>query len=200
MFGAVTYSGYDGVEFIEIAMDTINGKKLLKAAAGDIKTQLMSAIDWNVPVDLHDNQVAVVLSSANSNLCMAMSRFLATLKKRVNTGRHVTSTDVTMTMAMNATEFDMLFAYPASQLCKFLQDDIKIYARGDTTVIEIYTLHAVFLLLCSGKLGSMEDAFGFSSLLTPMVQIETIGQWVVSTGVPLYVLVHSSLCFCRRAL
>ncbi len=46
----------------------------------------------------------------------------------------------------------------------------------------------------------MEDAFGFSSLLTPMVQIETIGQWVVSTGVPLYVLVHSSLCFCRRAL
>jgi hypothetical protein len=49
----------------------------------------MSAIDWSVPVDLHDDQVAVVMYATISNLCMAMSRFLATLKKRVNMGRHV---------------------------------------------------------------------------------------------------------------
>ena len=44
MFGAVTYSGYDGVEFIEIVVDTINGKKLLKAAAGDIRYQTGSLL------------------------------------------------------------------------------------------------------------------------------------------------------------
>jgi hypothetical protein len=61
--------------------------------------------------------------------------------------------------------------FPARQLSSLCcLDDITVTTSPTTTTISLNTLHAVFLVLCSGKLGSMDDAFGFSSLLTPMVE------------------------------
>ena len=127
------------------------------------------------------------MNCVHRSLSYALQRFQATVKHRANTGMQAHGTEASMQMAMNAMEFDMLFHFPARQLSSLCcPDDITVTTTATTTTVSLNTLHAVFLVLCSGKLGSMDDAFGFSSLLTPMVDIGTVGQWDVSAGVPLY--------------